>query len=79
MHKRTGRQLQAYPIPETFARDTEQLRKYYFRKTNNTHLVSVEAIVTPTDTFLCSEPRMAYALIENIPCRLRKYQRSLSF
>jgi hypothetical protein len=79
MHKRSGKQLQAYPIPESFARNQEQLRKYQFRKTNNLYLVSVEAIITPSDGLLCSEPRMAYALVENIPSRLNKYKGCLSF
>ena len=54
MHKRTGRQLQAYPIPESFARSNDQLKKYYFRKINSANIVSVEAIVTPSDSFMCS-------------------------
>lgn len=79
MHKKTQQQLQAYPIPESFARNEEQLRKYTLRKNNSSHLVSVEAIVTPGDSFLCSEPRTAYALVENIPSRLKNYKHSLTF
>lgn len=78
MHKKSQKQLQAYPIPESFARNEDQLRKYNLRKSNNQHLVSVEAIVTPGDSFLCSEPRLAYALVENINCRLRHYKGCLS-
>ena len=78
MHKRTGQQLQAYPIPEEFARNSSQLKKYHFRKLNNSYLVNVEAIVTPSSGMFCSEPRMAYALIENITSRLNQYRGRLS-
>ena len=49
------------------------------RKKNSEYLVSVEGIVTPGDSFLCSEPRIAYALAENIPSRLKNYKRALTF
>jgi hypothetical protein len=54
LHKKTGRQLQAYPIAHSVAGDRQQQEKYAFRKAHGSHLVAIEGILGESDGFLCS-------------------------
>ena len=53
-NKKTGKRFQAYPIPDSIAKDKVQVEKYVFRKLHASTLVSAEAIVSQKQAFLCS-------------------------
>lgn len=53
-NKKTGKRFQAYPIPDSIAKDKVQVEKYVFRKLHGSTLVSAEAIVSQNQAFLCS-------------------------